>query len=95
MKKQILSEEFKRMQKLAGMIKLNEVANDKFIISFTPEPLTTTFYVDDFDDETEFQEFKNQLKSDEILAYKTFFDNFNFDSAMDYQNEDNWKIEIK
>lgn len=64
-------------------------------ISFIPEPLTFTFYVDDFDDETEFQEFINQLKSDEKFAYDTFFDNFDFESSLDEQNQDNWKIEIK
>jgi hypothetical protein len=69
--------------------------NDSFTISFIPNPLETTFYVDDFDDEKEFQEFKKKLKSNEKLAYKIFFDNFDFDNAMDRQNQDNWRIEIK
>ena len=80
-------------------IKLTEDdMSNSVTITFTPEPLTVQFYADDFNDETEFQEFKNQLKSNEKFAYSTFFDNFDgqsFEDTLDHQNQDNWKIEIK
>jgi hypothetical protein len=93
------------MQKLAGIIteneyktKLNELDSDSVTIKFTPEPFTVIFDVDDFDDEEEFEEFKNKLMSDEQFAYDEFFGNFggqDFEDQLDRQNQDNWKIEIE
>jgi len=95
--KKFINEEFIRMQKLAGLNEDdgNESTGETINITFTSEPLTVTFYEDDFDNKKEFIDFKRKLSKNERFAYDTFFDNIDYDFAYSKQNQDNWKIEIK
>lgn len=80
------------------------IENDEFSlkeevsIEVTFQPFKIGFHRDDFDSEEEFVEFIDKLKTDELFAYKMFFNNFepdDIDAMLSHQNEEEWKIEIK
>lgn len=98
-KEQILNAlKIKKYKDLNEIKVRNPLNNQPITITFTPEPFTQEWDPSSFNSWQEWDEFKEKLKFDENFAYKTFFDNTDskwFDEALEYQNEDNWKIKVK
>ena len=81
---------------------VEEDAADGVTITVSIEPLQMTFNRGDIPEDFEgtnmsFDSFKQKLLSDESFAYDTFWDNMSgedISSALDKQNQDNWKINV-
>ena len=88
MKKQILSEEFKRMQKIAGIIKEGE-DNEVEISILLPYSM-----VINADDEAD----KQKLLSDSDYAYKTFMNELESDdlnATLEFLSPEKINLEVK